>query len=229
VSADAAAPAPPASARAVFGPALGAAKRYADLLATTGVERGLIGPREVPRLWSRHLLNCAVVAELIPSGAAVDDIGSGAGLPGIVLALIRPDLEVTLVEPLLRRATFLGEAVAELGLSHVTVVRSRAEERAAAADVPRADVVTARAVAPLDRLSGWCLPLLRRGGTLLALKGATATDELAAAADAIRRNGGSAGRVVTVGAGLVDPPTTVVVVERAAAAARAHGRAGGGR
>lgn len=227
MSADAPVPAPPPSAGAVFGPALDSAKRYVTLLATTGVERGLIGPREVPRLWTRHLLNCAVVAELVPGGSAVDDVGSGAGLPGIVLALIRPDLEVTLVEPLLRRATFLGEAVTELGLRNATVVRARAEERAA--EGSRVDVVTARAVAPLDRLAAWCLPLLRPGGTLLALKGATAATELAAARAAIQRNGGAQPRIVTVGASHVDPPTTVVVVDRAASIAGPRARTGGGR
>jgi 16S rRNA (guanine527-N7)-methyltransferase len=211
----------------VFGSALDTARRFAELLATAGVERGLIGPREVPKLWTRHLLNCAVVAELVPDGSAVDDVGSGAGLPGIVLALIRPDLEVTLVEPLLRRATFLGEAVASLGLPNAHVVRARAEERAAGG--PRADVVTARAVAPLDRLAAWCLPLLRQGGTLLALKGERAADELAVARRAIQRYGGAHPRIVTVGGGQVDPPTTVVVVDRVATASRPPAQSGGGR
>ena len=121
---------------------------------------GLIGPREAPRIWERHLLNCAAVAELIPEGATVVDVGSGAGLPGMVLAVARPDLTVTLVEPLARRTAFLTEAVASLGLEQTTVVRARAEE--CVGKLPAADVVTARAVAPLDRLAGWCLPLAHR-------------------------------------------------------------------
>ena len=198
----------------LFGAALDLMATYAGLLVGAGVERGLIGPREVPRLWERHLLNCAVIAELIPQGAAVDDIGSGAGLPGIVLALCRPDLRITLVEPLLRRSVFLDEVRVELGLPNVTVVRQRAEDRVGAG----ADVVTARAVAPMHRLAGWCLPLLRPGGVLLALKGASATDELVEHAAAIRRVGGRDCEVLTVGAGVVDPPTTVVRVVRDPAA-----------
>jgi 16S rRNA (guanine527-N7)-methyltransferase len=208
------APAPPAAAVEFFGAGVDRMAAYAGLLAGAGVERGLIGPREVPRLWERHLLNCAVIAELIPVGSAVEDVGSGAGLPGIVLALCRPDLRITLVEPLLRRSVFLDEACAELGLPNVTVVRQRAEDRKGAG----ADVVTARAVAPMDRLAGWCLPLLRPGGVLLALKGASATDELVQHADAIRRVGGRDCEVVIVGTGVVDPPTTVVQVVRNPAA-----------
>src|SRR3954449_533182 len=146
-------PSPP-TAEGVFASRTALAERYAELLATDGVVRGLIGPREAPRLWERHLLNCAVVAEMIPYGASVLDVGSGAGLPGIVLAVARPDLSVTLVEPLARRTTFLTEAVDTLGLgTTVTVVRARAEE-ALRNGTPTADVVTARAVAPLDRLAG---------------------------------------------------------------------------
>lgn len=205
-------PPPPEVARQVFGESLAAVVAYAELLAGPGVLRGLIGPREVGRLWERHLLNCAVMAELVPLGAAVDDVGSGAGLPGIVLALCRPDLTVTLVEPLLRRTVFLEEVVSELGLGNVVVARQRAEERARTG--PSADVVTARAVAPLDRLAGWCLPLLRSDGVLLAVKGAAATEELQAAAAAILAAGGRDSEVVVVGTGLVDPPTTVVRVRR---------------
>ncbi len=197
-----------------FGAGIDRMAAYAGLLAGDGVERGLIGPREVPRLWERHLLNCAVIAELIPVGAAVDDVGSGAGLPGIVLGLCRPDLRITLVEPLLRRSVFLDEACAELGLPDVTVVRQRAEDRKGAG----ADVVTARAVAPMDRLARWCLPVLRPGGVLLALKGASASDELVEHDVAIRRAGGRDCEVVIVGTGVVDPPTTVVRVVRNPAA-----------
>lgn len=209
---------------AYFGPHLAHLVAYARLLAGPGVERGLIGPREVPRLWERHLLNCAVVAELIPAGVAVDDVGSGAGLPGIVLALHRPDLAVTLVEPLLRRSVFLTEVVEELGIgARVRVVRERAEERAAAG--PTADVVTARAVAGLDRLVAWTLPLLRPGGQLLALKGAEVDTEVEQAAPVLRRYDARRVEVVRVGVGTVEPPTTVVRVTAGPAAGRgARGR-----
>jgi 16S rRNA (guanine527-N7)-methyltransferase len=206
-------PAPPRAGE-LFGSALPRAERYAELLADAGVERGLIGPREVERLWDRHLLNCAVLSEVIPEGSAVVDVGSGAGLPGLVLALVREDISVTLLEPLLRRTTFLNECVAELELDHVTVRRARAEEIVGECV---ADVVTARAVAPLERLLGWALPLLRPGGQLLALKGERAADELAEAAPVLRKFGVRTAEVLQVGRGKVDPPTTVVrvVAERA--------------
>ncbi len=206
-----------AAGRAVFGDRLDLAVAYADLLATDGVLRGLIGPRETPRIWERHLLNCAVVAELVPEGARVVDVGSGAGLPGIVLAVARPDLTVVLVEPLARRTTFLTEVVIALGLAPaVTVVRGRAEEVAdpALGGVAPADIVTARAVAPLDRLAGWCLPLVAVGGRLLALKGASAADEVAEHRDAVDRLGGDVPTVRRCGVGVVDPPATVVEVVR---------------
>ena len=153
---------PPSSAAGVFSSRLPIAEQYADLLASEGVVRGLIGPREVPRLWDRHILNSAVVLPRVPHGATVADVGTGAGLPGLVWAIARPDLIVTLIEPLLRRTTFLDEAVITLGLNNVTVQRARAE------DVKHTyDVVTARAVAPLDKLGRWCLPLVREGGVLL--------------------------------------------------------------
>ncbi len=206
-------PEEPPSAAAVFDGRLASARRYAAHLVTTGVERGLIGPREAPRVWERHLLNCAVVAELLPDGARVVDLGSGAGLPGIPLALARPDISVVLVEPLARRVDWLREVVEDLGLP-VEIERGRAEEPAVRARWEGADVVTARAVAPLARLAGWALPLLRTGGSLLALKGASAADEVARDATAVRRLGGAAPRVVRCGVGVVDPPGTVVVVER---------------
>ncbi|GAB1643877.1 16S rRNA (guanine(527)-N(7))-methyltransferase RsmG [Krasilnikovia sp. MM14-A1259] len=202
------------SARRVFGDRLAVATSYARLLVTDGVVRGLIGPREAPRIWERHLINCAVLADLIPIGAYVVDVGSGAGLPGIVLAVARPDLTITLVEPLARRTAFLSEAVTTLGLdATVTVVRGRAEEVAGGPPVA-ADVVTARAVAPLDRLAGWCLPLAAVGGRLLALKGASAAEEVAEHREVIHRLGGSDPVIRSCGAGVIDPPSTVVEIVR---------------
>jgi 16S rRNA (guanine527-N7)-methyltransferase len=194
----------------VFGEAIAQACRYAELLATDGVTRGLIGPRETDRLWERHLLNCAVVAELLPEQGGLVDIGSGAGLPGIVLAMLRPSLQVILLEPLLRRSVFLEECVAELGLSNAVVVRARAEEKAAASI--NADVATARAVAPLDRLTDWAARLLRPGGQLLAIKGQTAAEEIAAARPALSRLGVQSAEVLQAGNGRVIPATTVVRV-----------------
>lgn len=177
-------PAPPDAAKR-FGSVTHQAERYAGWLAGPGVERGLIGPREVDRIWPRHLLNCAVLEEHLPLDSSLCDLGSGAGLPGVVLALLRPDCPIVLLEPLLRRATFLEEVVADLELPGVTVVRARAEEYAR--HDPRHDVVVARAVAPLDRLAGWAMPLLRPGGVLLAQKGAAAAAELAAAESVLDR------------------------------------------
>jgi 16S rRNA (guanine527-N7)-methyltransferase len=204
-------PAPPEQARAVFGDRFADALRYAGLLADAGVRRGLIGPREVPRLWERHLMNCAVLSEVIDRDVSVCDVGSGAGLPGIPLALTRPDLEITLLEPLLRRTTFLEEVVRLLGLDNVTVVRGRAEEMVG--KLPPVDVVTARAVAPLERLAGWGLPLLRPHGEMAVLKGDTAVEELKAARAALSRLGAVGATVVQVGEGLVDPLSTVVRVQ----------------
>jgi 16S rRNA (guanine527-N7)-methyltransferase len=198
---------PPAEAGRVFGPALPLAARYAELLATDGVERGLLGPREVPRLWERHLLNCAVVTELVPDEAEVVDVGSGAGLPGIVIALLRPSVRMILLEPMLRRTIFLEECVAALGLPNVTVRRGRAEEIAGSL---HADVATSRAVAPLDRLVPWSLGVIRPGGTILAIKGRDAEAELEQAAPLLRRVGVQSADVVKVGQGIVEPPATVV-------------------
>jgi 16S rRNA (guanine527-N7)-methyltransferase len=201
------------AARALFGPQLPLALRYAELLTGDGVVRGLIGPREAPRIWDRHLLNCAAMAELVPNKASVVDVGSGAGLPGIALALARPDLSVVLVDSLARRATFLIEAVAALDLTgRVSVVRGRAEELHGR--LPEADVVTARAVAPLDRLAAWCLPLTVVGGRLLALKGAGAAEEVIAHRAAVVRLGGGTPEVRQVGIGVLGEPTTVVEIIR---------------
>ncbi len=199
-------PDPPDQAEAVFGTHLDQARAFAELLAGPGVERGLLGPREVPRLWDRHLLNCGVLAPMIAAETTVGDVGSGAGLPGIVLAIARPDLHVVLVEPLLRRCQFLNEVVANLGLAQVEVCRSRAEELKGR----QFGVVTARAVAPLERLLGWTLPLVASGGELLAMKGAGATDELRAAQSTLTRWPRATAEVVVVGEGLVDPATTVI-------------------
>jgi 16S rRNA (guanine527-N7)-methyltransferase len=194
----------------VFAAALPQAERFAALLADEGVVRGLIGPRETPRLWERHLLNCAVLSEAVPDGVTVCDIGSGAGLPGLVLAIARPDLDVCLVEPLLRRTTFLEEAVATLGLTRVEVVRGRAEELRGRRSFA---VVTSRAVAPLPKLARWSLPLVQPGGLWLAMKGASAEAELAEAAPVLRKLGAGAAVVRRLGAGQIDPPTTVIQVE----------------
>ncbi|RII06942.1 Ribosomal RNA small subunit methyltransferase G [Streptomyces sp. YIM 130001] len=204
-------PPAPEVARAVFGERLPDLVRYAELLADAGVRRGLIGPREVPRLWERHLLNCAVLSEVVPENVTVCDVGSGAGLPGIPLALVRPDLKITLLEPLLRRTNFLNEVVELLGLEHVTVVRGRAEE--VLDTLPPVHVVTARAVAPLDRLATWGMPLLRPYGEMLALKGDTAVEEVKAARAALNKLGAADVSVVQVGEGVVDPLSTVVRVE----------------
>jgi 16S rRNA (guanine527-N7)-methyltransferase len=212
--------APPSVAQDLFGDRLGLATRFAELLVTEAVIRGLIGPREAPRIWDRHLLNCVVIADLIPAGAHVIDVGSGAGLPGVVLAIARPDLTVDLVEPLARRTAFLDLAVDELGLEQTTVVRARAEE----ADLALADVVTARAVAPLDRLAGWCLPLTAVGGRLLAVKGESAATEIEEHATAVRRLGGAVPTVRLCGAGIVEPPTTVIEIVRENAGSTGSGR-----
>ncbi|GAA4595184.1 16S rRNA (guanine527-N7)-methyltransferase [Actinoplanes octamycinicus] len=213
----------------VFGDRLALAGEFAQLLATEGVLRGLVGPRETPRIWERHLVNCAVMAELFPIGASVVDVGSGAGLPGIVLAVARPDLGITLVEPLARRTAFLTEVVDELGLDRVTVLRGRAEE--VLGQVGEADVVTARAVAALDKLAGWCLPLARVGGRLLALKGASAEEEIEENRIAVERLGGGVPEIRLCGAGLIDPPATVVeiVKERDVLVGRARAAGSGGR
>jgi 16S rRNA (guanine527-N7)-methyltransferase len=200
---------PPEAAVKVFGDAVGKAGDFASLLATQGVIRGLIGPREASRLWDRHLLNCAAVAELLPEHGQLVDIGSGAGLPGIVLAMLSPSMEVVLLEPMLRRTSFLDECVAALDLPNVTVTRARAEDLAGSI---RADVVTARAVAPLDRLAGWASGLLRPGGMILAIKGQSAEEEVSAARPVLARLGARSTEILRVGHDRVIPATTVVRV-----------------
>ncbi len=198
----------------VFGPRSQLAERYADLLRTDGVERGLIGPRETERIWERHILNCAAIAELVPEGSRIADIGSGAGLPGIPLAIARPDLSVILVEPLLRRASFLAEVVERLGLTGVTVVRGRAEDPTVKREHANLDAVASRAVATLDKLCRWSLPLLRYGGEMLAMKGDRAVFEIDEFRPAMVALGASDIRTVKCGEGYVSPPTTVVVARR---------------
>lgn len=207
------APDAPAVAAEIFGARLDIARRYADLLAGAGVERGLIGPREVERIWERHILNSAVVAELIEPSARVVDVGSGAGLPGLPLAIARPDLVVTLLEPMLRRTEFLTEAVRDLDLT-VRVVRGRAEEPGVRSAVGGADVVVSRAVADMEKLTRWCLPLLRPGGRMLALKGDRAEAEVAEHRLTLNRLGVAEVEVVRCGTGLLSPPTTVVSAVR---------------
>lgn len=200
-------PAERTAAEKIFGDRLELAERYVEHLATSGMERGLLGPREVPRLWSRHVLNCAVVADLIGGNARVADVGSGAGLPGLCLAIARPDLHLTLIEPLERRVIWLNEVVADLGLENVTVIRGRAEQ--VIKDV-EADVVTARAVSALGSLAGLTIPLLKGKGEVLAIKGRSAEEEIQKAAKAIRKLGGRETSILTAGEGLLEEHTTVV-------------------
>jgi 16S rRNA (guanine527-N7)-methyltransferase len=205
-------PSTPESARRVFSSErLPLAERYAELLATEGVVRGLIGPREAPRLWERHLVNCALLAGPVAAEVSVCDVGSGAGLPGLVLAIARPDLRITLVEPLLRRTTFLQEVVDELGLEQVEVVRGRAD---ALHGERRFDVVTSRAVAPLGRLLDWSMPLVEPTGSLLAMKGSSIEAEIEEAAADLERWQCAAPEVITLGADLPEElgvSTTVAV------------------
>lgn len=201
----------PTVAGAVFGDRLVMAERYAELLATGGIDRGLIGPREAEKLWDRHLLNSAVVGELVPGSARVLDVGSGAGLPGIPLAIARTDLQVELAEPMLRRTSWLEETVVELGLGDTVVVT---RGKVAVIGPRQVDVVTARAVAPLDRLLPMCMPLLRPGGLLLAIKGVQAEVEV----DTVRRQASkwrvSSLHVTRCGRGVLAEETTVVVARR---------------
>lgn len=198
---------PPPHAAGVFGSRLSLVEDYAHILATDGVVKGLIGPREVPRIWDRHIMNSAVIVPRVPQGASVADIGTGAGLPGIVWAIARPDLTVTLVEPLLRRTVFLEDVVARLGLDNVVVVRGRAEEVR-----QKFDVVTARAVAALDKLGRWCMPLVRPGGVMLAMKGQSAAEEIKVATATLHRLGATSIVVATYENG--DVPTTVVEITK---------------
>lgn len=209
------APAAPEAAGVVFGDRLPRAEQYATILAGAGVERGLIGPREVDRIWDRHILNSSALGELVEAGERVADIGSGAGLPGIPLALARPDVHVTLIEPLQRRSEFLREVVAELEID-VVVVRGRAEDRAVHEQVGEMDVVTSRAVASLDKLSRWSMPLLRPGGRMLAIKGERAEVEIEEFRRVMASLQAVDARVVRCGANYLNPPVTVVDARRRA-------------
>jgi 16S rRNA (guanine527-N7)-methyltransferase len=200
-------PSPPPAAREVFGDRLATVERYVALLAGPGTSRGLIGPREIDRVWDRHILNCSVVAELVPSPCTLVDIGSGAGLPGVVLAILLPHVSVILVESMQKRSAFLCECVAELGLANVEVRRSRAEDLVGEVS---ADVVTARAVAPLPRLVEWAAGVARPGGTILAIKGDRATDELRQARGVLRGLGVRRAEILAVGQDRVEPGTVVV-------------------
>ena len=187
-----------------------ALRGYVDILATRGIEWGLLGPREGDKLWSRHVANSLALVDAVPSGVRVADVGSGAGLPGIPLAVARPDLDVTLIEPLLRRANFLTLAVEELGLQQrVRVLRARAEETK-----ERFDVVTCRAVAPLDKLLRWTIPLFSPHGMLVALKGDSAEDEIRAAGKVLKAAGLTAS-VMELGAARGVEPTRAIKVVRA--------------
>ncbi|MBT0771270.1 16S rRNA (guanine(527)-N(7))-methyltransferase RsmG [Kineosporia sp. J2-2] len=197
-----------AAARTVFGPRLDLAYAYAQALSTAGVERGLIGPREAERIWERHLLNCAVLQELVPADAELGDVGSGAGLPGIPVAIARPDLTVYLIEPMLRRTTWLREIIAELDLTNVEIIRAKAH--IVAESKQHFDVVTSRAVAALPTLAAWSMPLVNKDGQLLAIKGDTAAEELAAAGDVLAELGASSSEVVRCGEAVLKTPTTAV-------------------
>lgn len=194
-----------------FGAAWPAVSRFAAMLREQGELRGLLGPREQSRLWERHLLNSAAVVQHLPRTGAIADVGSGAGLPGIVVAAMLPEAEIVLIDPMERRTQWLEEVVAELDLSNVRVVRARAEELDGALE---ADAVTARAVAAMDKLARWCLPLLRDGGTLVALKGRSAGDELEKAKYVLRKLGGDAGEVLDAPTIPGVDSTTVVRVMR---------------
>ncbi len=210
-SPDTSAPRPPRLAGEIFGEHLPQAIRYADLLVTTGIDHGLLGPREAAKVWDRHIINCAMVESLLPHRTRVIDIGSGAGLPGLALAIARPDLRISLIEPLARRTEWLHTAIEDLGLTQVTVHRARAEDMNG---LIQASVVTARAVAKLDQLVTWAWPLLPLGGRLLALKGQSAEEELHAARPRLVSHGITDTTVHFLGGDILEQPVRVVEVVR---------------
>ncbi|MCT9819471.1 16S rRNA (guanine(527)-N(7))-methyltransferase RsmG [Microbacterium sp. W1N] len=197
----------PAVAADLFGDRIDQARAFTAALAEHGEERGLIGPLELPRLWSRHVLNSVVAAPLFPAGGRVGDIGSGAGLPGLVLAIARPDVRWVLIEPMERRVIWLTEQAEALGLENVEVVRARGEDWKQG---PVLDAVTARAVSALRTLIPLTAPLVRDGGELILLKGANAANEITAAEKQIRKFRLSDVRVEPVGEGVIDEPTRVI-------------------
>ncbi|HYQ75011.1 16S rRNA (guanine(527)-N(7))-methyltransferase RsmG [Cellulomonas sp.] len=194
-----------------FGRAWPAVHGFHDMLRDQGVLRGLVGPRELARLWERHVVNSAAVVPFLPETGTIVDVGSGAGLPGIVVAAMRPDAEVVLLEPMERRTDWLTEVVQTLGLSNARVVRGRAEDQVGTL---RADAVTARAVAALDKLYPWTLPLLAVGGRLVALKGGRARDEADAAVAVGERFGGGPATIEVAPTLPGLEPTSVVLVTR---------------
>ena len=201
----------PAEASVVFGDRIELARRFTAALGEHGEERGLIGPLEPARLWSRHILNSAVAGPLFAAGARVGDVGSGAGLPGLVLAIARPDVEWVLIEPMERRVTWLQEQTDALELQNVTIVRARGEEWSEGAVL---DAVTARAVSALKTLVPLTAPLVRVGGELVLLKGANAANEIEAASKQLRKYGLDDVRVEMVGDGVIAEPTRVVRATR---------------
>lgn len=203
--------APPEGAADVFGTALPEIEAFAEMLEAEGELRGLIGPREIPRLWQRHLINSAVLSRYVDDGERLADIGSGAGFPGIVLALMRPQLEVHLVETMERRAIWLHHVVASLELGNVTVHRGRVEH---IHHKRHFDVVTARAVAAIDKLARWTMPLLKADGRLVLLKGRRAAEELAAAKKVLNELGIVSSQVDEVMMPGSDDATYVVVCRR---------------
>jgi len=196
----------PAVAASLFGDQIDGARSFANELARRGEELGLIGPLELPRLWTRHILNSALVAPLLHAGASVGDVGSGAGLPGLVLAIARPDVSMTLIEPMERRTDWLRAEADRLELENVTVLRARAED---AADALVLDQVTARAVSALSKLIPLTVPLVRSGGQLILMKGARVDDEVAAARKVILRNRLEDVEVLELGVGVVEETTRV--------------------
>jgi 16S rRNA (guanine527-N7)-methyltransferase len=196
----------PTVAAALFGDRIDTARSFTNELARRGEELGLIGPLELPRLWTRHILNSALVALLLEAGATVGDVGSGAGLPGLVLAIARPDVSMTLIEPMERRCDWLRGEADRLGLQNVTVLRARAED---VADQVVLDQVTARAVSALSKLIPLTVPLVRSGGQLILMKGARVDDEVAAARKVILRNRLDDVEVLELGVGVVEETTRV--------------------
>jgi len=199
----------PKEAQEVFGEYIGQARQYFDLLVRDGDLLGLIGPRELPKLWSRHILNSAVVADLVKDGQVVADVGSGAGFPGIPMAILRPKVKFVLIEPMERRANWLADVVVPtLGLENVKVLRGRAEE----APLRNYDVTTARAVSALPKLLRMLVPLTAPGGQVLAMKGSKAQDEIEESKSLAKKLKLESFEIVTVGENLLIDPTTVVRV-----------------